>query len=56
MIVRGKRKILTFVKRAIASKIFGNCENNTALVSKSLKFPEDERTGTNFIAPLRMHF
>ena len=44
LIVRGKRKIVTFVKRAIASKIFGNCKNNTALVSRNLKFPEDEPT------------
>ena len=26
------------------------------LVSKRLEFPKDDRTGTNLIVPLRMHF
>ena len=31
--------------------------NNEALViSKRLKFPQDDRTDKNFVAPLRMHF
>ena len=34
---RGIRKILTFVKRQFASKIFGNTE--TLIISKRLKFP-----------------
>ena len=54
---RGIRKILTFAKRSTASKFFGKILNTEALViSKSLKFPKDDRTDTNFIAPLRMHF
>ena len=50
---RGIRKILTFVKLKIASKIFGEI---IIVISKRLKLPQDNRTDTNFIAPLRMHF
>ena len=54
---RGIRKILTFVKRSIASKIVGKITLKPWLViSKSLKFPTDDRTDTNFIALLRTHF
>ena len=54
---RGIRKILTFVKRSIASKIVGKITLKPWLViSKSLKFPQDDRTDTNFIALLRTHF
>ena len=33
-------------------------ENKTKalVISKTLKLPQDDRTDTNFIAPLRMHF
>ena len=50
---REMRKCLTFVIRQITSK-----ENNTEalVILKRLKFPQDDRTGSNFIAPLRMHF
>ena len=37
--------------------IYNFWENNTEalVISKRLKFPQDDRTDTNFIAPLRMH-
>ena len=54
---RGIRKILTFVKRSIASKIVGKITLKPWLViSKSLKFPTDDGTDTHFIALLRTHF
>ena len=54
---RGIRKILTFVKRSVASKIVGKITLKPWLViSKSLKFPADDGTDTNFIALLRTHF
>ena len=53
---RGIRKILTVVKSSIASKIGGKITLKPRLViSKSLKFPTDDRTDTNFIALLEMH-
>ena len=48
---RGIRKILTFVKLKIASKI---SSFEKLVISKRLKFPQDGRTDTNFIAPLRI--
>ena len=51
MTERGIRKILTSVT-PFARKIFGEA----LAISKRLKFPQDDRTVTNFIAPLRMHF
>ena len=40
---RGIRKIFTFVKRAIATKIFRKKKNTEALmISESLKFPKHD--------------
>ena len=36
---RGIRKILSFVKRSNASKIFGENNTEALVISKSLKFP-----------------
>ena len=49
---RGIRKILTFVKLKIASKI---SRFEKLVISKRLKFPQEDRTDTNFIASLRIH-
>ena len=47
---RGIRKCPTFVIRQFP-------ENMTqAIISKRLKFPKDDQTDTNFIAPHRMYF
>ena len=35
---------------------FRKINTEAPVISKRLKFPQDERTDTNFIAPLRMHF
>ena len=48
MIVRGKRKIPTFLKRAIASKFSGMAKITLLLFRQNFKFPEDERTDKNF--------
>ena len=51
-------KDLTFVIRYIVSKIFGkkNTVTKTPVILKTLKLSLDGRTGTNFIASLRMYF
>ena len=53
---RGIRKCLTFVISQIASKIFGGKNTQALKISKRLKFPQGDRTDTNFIAPLKMNF
>ena len=50
------RKILTFVIRYIASKIFEKIKLRPVVISKRLEFPCDDRRDTNFISPLNMHF
>ena len=50
---RGIRKCLTSVIRQISSK---KNYNQALVISKRLKFPQGDRTGTNFTAPPRMHF
>ena len=51
---RGIRKVLTFVKLEIASKIFGP-ENNTKSLFEKTQVALWSKD-TNFIAPLKMHF
>ena len=53
---RGIRKILTFVKRTIETKIFGKKNTEALMISESLKFPKHDWTDANFIVPLRMRF
>ena len=50
---RDIRKILTFVISWIASKIFRENKPEALVISKRLKFPQNDRTDTNFIAPLK---
>ena len=42
--------------RQIASKIFRENNTKALVISNGLKFPQDDRTDTNFIALLKMHF
>ena len=53
---RGIKKIFTFEIRLIASKIyFREIKTEVLIISNRLKFPQDDRTATNFIAPLGTH-
>ena len=56
MIESGIRKCITFVIRQISSKIFRENNTQALVISKRLKFPSDDRTDTNFTAPLKMLF
>ena len=53
---RGIRKCLTFAISQIACKIFGEKNTQALKISKRPKFPQGDRTDTNFIAPLKMNF
>ena len=39
-----------------ASKVLGKSNTESLVISKRLKFPKDDGTNINFIAPIRMYF
>ena len=43
-------------KFSLSSKIFGKNNIEALVISKRLKLPKDDRTDSNFIAPVRIHF